>query len=85
VNDGQLNLDFNQGLFSTSLQLNHAATGNVTFEDSGRIYTDIFRSVSDTQSMAGTISLDGKEAGYFFEKSLQNGSVEGLTLWSQKP
>jgi hypothetical protein len=85
VNGGQLNLDFNQGLFSTSLQLNHAATGNVTFEDSGRIYTDIFRSVSDTQSMAGTISLDGKEAGYFFEKSLQNGSVEGLTLWSQKP
>jgi hypothetical protein len=86
VSGGQLALDFNQAMFSTSLQLSHAATGNITFADSGRIFNGaIFRNSTDTQSMAGTISLDGKEAGYFFEKTLANGSVEGLTLWSQKP
>lgn len=86
VSGGQLALDFNQAMFSTSLQLSHAATGNITFADSGRIFDGaIFRNSTDTQSMAGTISLDGKEAGYFFEKTLPNGSVEGLTLWSQKP
>jgi hypothetical protein len=31
--------------------------------------------------MAGAVSLDGKEAGYFFEKQLQSGAIHGLTLW----
>lgn len=86
VNGGQLKLDFNENLFSTSLQLSHAATGNVTFEENGRIYSGaIFRAERADQFMAGTISFDGKEAGYFFQKNLENGSVEGLTLWNQKP
>ncbi|MEI6861936.1 MAG: FecR family protein [Verrucomicrobiota bacterium] len=86
VGGGKLSLDFDQSQFSTSLQLSHAATGNVTFESSGLIYSGaIFRSSSDTQSMAGTVSLDGKEAGYFFDKTLPNGSIQGITLWSQKP
>ncbi len=86
VSDGKLNLNFNDGSFSTSLQMSHAATGNVSFEESGRIfYGEIFRTNGEKQSMAGTVSIDGKEAGYFFEKTLDNGTVEGVTLWSQKP
>lgn len=86
VSGGQLNLDFNQQLFSTTLQLSHAATGNLTFTDNGRIFDDgIFRHNSDAQTTAGAVSFDGKEAGYFFEKVLDNGSIEGLTLWNVKP
>ncbi len=86
VNGGQLSLDFNQSTFSTSLQLSHAATGDVAFSSSGRIYDGgFFHNNGTTQSMAGAVSLDGKEAGYLFEKTLDTGSIEGLTLWSQKP
>ena len=86
VNGGQLSLDFNQSTFATSLQLSHAATGNVAFNSSGRIYDGgFFHNNGTTQSMAGAVSLDGKEAGYFFEKTLDSGSIEGLTLWGQKP
>ncbi len=86
VNGGQLSLDFVEAKFSTSLQLNHSATGDITFAESGNIfYGEFFTSNGETQSMAGTVSLDGKEAGYFFEKTLAKGTVEGLTLWSRKP
>ncbi len=86
VSGGKLTLDFNQAMFSTSLQLSSAATGSITFADSGHIYdANVFVNSSATQSMGGTISLDGKEAGYLFQKTLSNGSVDGLTLWSRKP
>lgn len=86
VNGGELKLDFSQQRFSTQLQLSHAATGSVMFSGSGNINEEgLFNSNSDTQSMAGAVSLDGKEAGYFFEKTLDNGSIEGLTLWNVKP
>lgn len=86
VNGGELALDFNQARFSTSLQLNHSATGQLSFVDSGNIYSGgFFHSNGASQSMAGAVSVDGKEAGYFFEKSLEHGSIEGLTLWGQKP
>ncbi|MCH8134997.1 MAG: hypothetical protein IIB77_03345, partial [Proteobacteria bacterium] len=40
-----------------------------------------FHSRSDTQNIAGAVSIDGTEAGYFFNKQLDNGSIQGLTLW----
>jgi len=86
VRGGNLNIDFNQNNFSTNLQLNHAATGPVQFIDSGRVYYGgYFHSRNPGQSMAGAVSIDGKEAGYFFEKVLENGSIEGLTLWNRQP
>jgi hypothetical protein len=86
VTGGILNIDFNQNQFFTNLQLNHAATGNVVFTDSGRIWDGgYFYNRGDTQAMAGAVSLDGTEAGYFFEKTLQSGVIEGLTLWGVKP
>ena len=45
----------------------------------------VFNSKTPRQSMAGAVSLDGKEAGYFFEKTLDTGLIEGLTLWNVKP
>jgi len=86
VKGGKLSIDFEQSLFATSLQLSHAATGNIEFNDKGRIFGGgYFHNISDTQAMAGAVSLDGAQAGYFFEKVLATGSIEGLTLWGKQP
>ena len=33
--------------------------------------------------VAGALSLDGKEAGYFFDKALPAGNVSGITVWGR--
>jgi hypothetical protein len=86
VSGGKLQLDFQQALFSTTLQLSHEALGNYQFATSGRIYSGgVFHSNSDTQSMAGVLSYDTKEAGYFFERGLPGGTISGITLWNRAP
>lgn len=85
VNGGNLNIDFNESSFATHLGLSHSSTGKVDFSAAGRIYDGgYFYSNTDTQKMAGAVSLNGAEAGYFFEKQLLNGSVQGLTLWDKQ-
>ena len=86
VNGGELSVDFTQQRFATQLQLSHSATGAVVFSASGNMNEEgVFNSNTPRQSMAGAVSLDGKEAGYFFEKTLDTGLIEGLTLWNVKP
>jgi hypothetical protein len=34
--------------------------------------------------MAGAVSLNGAEAGYYFEKQLEAGGIQGLTLWDKR-
>lgn len=85
VNGGSLDINFNNSQFATSLQMNHSLTGDVSFEASGRLYDGgYFHTRSETERMAGAVSLDGKEAGYFFEKQLENGGIQGLTLWDAR-
>ena len=86
VEGGNLSIDFEQNRFSTSLDLSHALTGAVNISDSGRLFPGgYFHSKTDLQWVAGAVSLDGAEAGYFFTRTLSQGLVEGLTLWSAKP
>lgn len=87
VNGGNLSIDFNQNQYSTSLNLSHAATGAIVFADSGRLFAGgYFHDIrTEAHGLAGAVSLDGKEAGYFFEETLANGRMEGLTLWGRKP
>jgi len=83
VNGGSLRIDFNERRFATELGLSHASTGAILFTAAGRIFdAGNFYDNSDTQAMAGAVSLTGSEAGYFFEKQLGAGaSVQCLTLW----
>jgi len=83
VNSGALNINFNERSFATQLGLSHIATGNIDFSAAGRISeTGNFFENTDMQKMAGSVSINGNEAGYFFEKELGAGnSVQGLTLW----
>lgn len=86
VTNGVLNIDFDQNLFNTSLDLSHSVTGDIQFVDNGRLFSGgYFRNLSDGQTTAGAVSLDGTEAGYAFEKSVDEGKIEGITLWGAKP
>ncbi|MBL4571928.1 MAG: FecR domain-containing protein [Gammaproteobacteria bacterium] len=85
VNRGNLAIDFDQSSFTTELNLNHISTGFVDFAASGTISDrGYFNAIADTQRLAGAVTTDGREAGYFFEKQLENGSVNGLTLWDAR-
>lgn len=85
VNRGSLDIDFDQSLFTTELNLNHISTGFVDFAASGTISDrGYFNAIAETQRLAGAVTTDGSEAGYFFEKQLENGSINGLTLWDAR-
>ncbi len=85
VGAGSLDIDFNLETFATSLDLNHDLTGLVNFSAGGRLTADgFFNSRTATQRIAGAVTLDGSEAGYFFEQQLQNGDIQGLTLWDSQ-
>jgi hypothetical protein len=85
VTDGSLNIDFDERTFATELALEHASTGLVDFKAMGSIVSGgYFFSRSDAQSLSGAVSLDGSEAGYYFDKQLDSGAVSGLTLWDSQ-
>jgi hypothetical protein len=84
VDDGFLNINFNEKVFSTGLTLDHNNTGNVNFRASGSILDNgLFLHKSDTKSLSGAVSFDGSEAGYLFSESLENGTIKGSTLWGK--
>lgn len=85
VNGGKLDINFNTSQFATELNMSHSLTGNVDFIANGFIYDGgYFYTRSDTERMAGAVSLDGTEAGYYFEKQLEVGGIQGLTLWDKR-
>ena len=82
VNGGDLDINFPDRSFTTSLDLNHELTGDVTFIANGVVVDGGFlRAFEATQKLSGAVSLDGTEVGYQFEKQLEAGLVSGLTLW----
>jgi hypothetical protein len=85
VQQGHLSLDFVNRQFATDLQVSNSLTGLVNIAGSGYIRGDgIFSDRSITgQAIAGASSLDGKSAGYFFEKAIGAGTLSGITLWSR--
>jgi len=85
VEQGRLTLDFGNARFSTDLRVASQLTGAVGISGTGYIRSDgIFfdRSVAG-QAIAGAAALDGKSAGYFFEKAVGAGTLSGITLWSR--
>lgn len=83
VVDGSLGIDFQENSFATELNLDHASTGPIDFVAAGSVFDGgFFRANNDSQRIAGAVSFDGQEAGYFFEQQLEGASIEGLTLWN---
>jgi hypothetical protein len=43
----------------------------------------VLQTTSSNAAINGALSLDGREAGYAFEKSVNAGNVRGITLWGR--
>jgi hypothetical protein len=84
VNGGWLRIDFGKREFSTGLTLHNILTGQSAFTVAGSVRDDGIFAVnqSDTQ-LAGAVTFDSKEAGYFFEKSAGGGTFSGVTRWGR--
>ncbi|MDY6984146.1 MAG: hypothetical protein SV422_13765, partial [Pseudomonadota bacterium] len=87
VSGGILNIDFEANTFATSLNMRSDALGAVDFHANGRVddSSGRFLMVNPDQGMAGLVSFDGQEAGYYFYKTLESGVLDGLTLWGRQP
>lgn len=87
VGPGALSINFDNNTFATHLNMSHALTGAVDFAASGSLVNNasgFFNTRSETQRLTGAVSLDGKEAAYYFEKQLEAGGIQGLTLWDKR-
>ncbi len=85
VQGGQLSIDFAARRFATQLSVTNATTGAVTMSGAGSVANDgtfADRSVSG-QSFSGAAALDGKSAGYLFQKAISGGVLSGITLWTR--
>ena len=82
VAGGNLELDFVDRAFATSLNLDHASTGAIDFTANGAIADGGYlRLKEDSKTLSGAVATDGSAAGYFFEQQLDTGSIQGITLW----
>jgi hypothetical protein len=82
VDGGTLSLDFARRTFATALALSSATAGKAELRMGGDVRNDGTFAVKDVdQRIAGAVSLDGKEAGYLFERNVGTGLFRGKTLW----
>lgn len=84
VDGGSLNVDFSRATFATQLNVSNPTIGASTIVSDGKISPNgIMQGQSGNAYVAGALSLDGKEAGYFFEKAFPAGNLSGITLWGR--
>jgi len=85
VTGGDLIVDFQQNKFSTELNMHHLDLGEAVFRAGGVLrdggYFSSYAS-GGKSSLAGAVSLDGQEAGYFFDFLNWQGAIQGITLWN---
>lgn len=81
---GKLTLDFGQRSFATALDLSSPSGGRAELRAAGDLRPDGSFAVRDSsQFVTGATSLDGKEVGYLFERSVVGGLFRGKTLWGR--
>lgn len=86
IDGGSLSIDFGRNTFSTSLAVTSPVVGAQAVAATGSIdrSSGIFRSgIGQNARVAGAVSLDVSQAGYFFSKTVGNGALSGATLWSR--
>ncbi|WP_158219896.1 FecR domain-containing protein [Ideonella sp. A 288] len=83
VSGRNLTIDFGRRTFATALALASSSGVKTQFTMDGVLRSDglFARKVGDDR-IAGAVSLDGKEAGYLFERGVGGGATfRGKTLW----
>jgi hypothetical protein len=84
LDGGRLGLDFDARRFDTSLSTQVDGLRRFSVEAAGDIQASgVFVSVTPDTHVAGALSADGQEAGYFFERVFPEGLLEGITLWGR--
>ena len=89
VDNGWLSVDFSKRQFATSIDMSQATTGvAASLQAGGTIREDgLFTATNgDGSRVAGAFTVDGKEAGYFFEKPVTatpGGTFMGITRWGR--
>ena len=89
VQSGTLGIDFGARTYTTLLSMSAEGTGLQTFSQTGTLNpgTGIFLGKSadpaSASSLAGAISLDARQAGYFFKNQISRGMFVGATLWGR--
>jgi hypothetical protein len=87
VNGGSFSVDFAQRSFATELQVQAPGiqTQNLAFQGKIDVQTGIFLSPApkDQASLAGALSLNGRQGGYLFSAPVGNGSLSGATMWGR--
>lgn len=80
-----LSLDFDRMRFATQLTLSASGQPPQTLAASGSVNSDgILLSVGPQQRVAGALTANGREAGYFFNLQSAAGLYQGMTLWTAK-
>jgi hypothetical protein len=84
VDGGTLNVDFSKATFATQLNVSSPTMGKDSLQANGIIKPNGYMFGQDGNAyVAGALTLDGKEAGYFFERALSSGNLSGITLWGR--
>lgn len=84
VSHAKLSADFAHNTLSTQMNLSSPSLGQDQFAATASITPQgIFVSNTASQKISGAFSNDARQAGFLFEKSLNNGTVSGLTLWGR--
>ena len=84
VTASNLTVDFTRRTFATGLNLSSSAGVQGELRAAGSIRSDGIFTVRDAEQLvSGAISLDGKEAGYLFERGAAGGLFRGRTLWGR--
>jgi hypothetical protein len=86
IDGGTLKVDFARRNFATGLALSSVTGGKTELRIVGDITengTFAVQTPDKMQKVNGALSLDGKEAGYFFERIVGNGLFKGKTLWGR--
>jgi hypothetical protein len=84
VDNGTLSVDFNRGTYATQVNVSSARIGTENASSTGIIKPNgLMQFTGGSAFTTGALSLDGKEAGYFFEKPVPAGQLSGITLWGR--
>lgn len=85
VDNASLRVDFDLSTFAAAVNLQHDAVGIASLNVAGKVNVEgVFVGTNATERVAGTLSRDGKEAGYLFSKDVSAGTFRGITLWGRK-
>jgi hypothetical protein len=84
VDNGTLSVDFARATYATQLNVSNPRMGTDNLTSSGVIKPNgVLQGQGGNAFTGGALSLDGKEAGYFFDKSIAAGQLSGITLWGR--